>query len=105
MREIEMKAKIENSGEIIKRLEKLGRAFGEPIFQNDTIFADPSIPFAEFRPNINLLRIREQGGQIVFTLKRPQTNEFDAIEHEVKIDNRKKLEEIIKYLGIRKWQG
>ena len=103
MREIEMKAKIKNGTEMIKKLEDLGCVFNNPILQNDTVFSNPSISFVEFLPDgQNLLRIREQNDEIIFTLKRPQANELDAIEREVRVDKRKELEDIIKFMGYEK---
>lgn len=102
MREIEVKAKIADKEAVKKQLENLGCVFSEPVRQEDAIYSDPAIPFEVFKPDINLLRIRKENGKIIFTLKRPQINEQDALEHETEIKNAVEMEAAIKLLGFEK---
>lgn len=99
MREIEVKAKIDDSDKIIASLENLGCVLSEPIVQNDKIFLENGIEFKDIRKGTNVLRIREQKHKTLFTLKRREENELDCIEKEIEISNAKEFEEILEYLG------
>lgn len=100
MREIEVKAQIADPNAIRVQLENLGCTFSEAVRQEDAIYTDPAIPFEVFQSNINLLRIRKEGEKIIFTLKRPQKNEQDAIEHETEIKNRDEMDAILRLIGL-----
>lgn len=104
MKEVEVKIKIDNPEAVKTVLEKRGFVFSKPVTQKDIIFADVDTikKFDQFVSNVNFLRIRETGGKILFTLKRPQTNELDSIECEIEVNDAKKLEDIIQYLGYEK---
>ena len=102
MREIEVKAKIADIKYVREKLEKLGCVFSEPVRQEDSIYSLPDVPFEVFKPDINLLRIRKENGKIIFTLKRPQKNEQDALEHETEIQNGEEMAAAIELLGFKK---
>ena len=102
MREIEVKAKVTDKEAVKKQLEKLGCVFLEPIRQEDSVSSLPDIPFEVFKPDINLLRIRKENGKVIFTLKRPQKNEQDALEHETEIKSASEMDAAIKLLGYEK---
>ena len=102
MHEIEVKAKIADKEAVKKQLEKLRCVFSEPVRQEDSIYSDPAIPFEIFKSDINLLRIRKEGRKTIFTLKRPQKNEQDAIEHETEIQNGEEMAAAIELLGFKK---
>src|SRR3990167_10644139 len=102
MLEIEVKAKVTDKEAVKKQLEKLGCVFLEPIRQEDSVYSLPDIPFEVFKPDINLLRIRKENGKIIFTLKRPQKNEQDALEHETEIQNGEEMAAAIELLGFKK---
>lgn len=100
-KEIEVKAKIADLEEIAKKLVDLGCKIGEPVEQHDTIFvASDYGAFEEFHPGKNLLRIRESKGKYLFTIKQPQVNELDAIEHETEILDPEEMKEAILLMGL-----
>lgn len=100
-KEIEVKIKIQDSRAAEEKLSRYGCVLSSPVMQEDVIFADPAVPFAEFKSNINILRIRNEGGRSIFTLKRPQANEFDAIERELEISDSEQMRDILEYLGYK----
>lgn len=99
MREIEVKAKITNKAVIIDRLKNLGCVLSEPVTQKDTIFVPKgtSLPVGNF---VNVLRIREQDGQILLTLKYSVTEQLDKRERELGIDDPAIMALIISDLGF-----
>jgi len=107
MREIEVKAKIEDFQSIIKKLKEMGCEFSEPMNQKDKIFLNKDMKFTdivyatEIIQGTNVLRVRESNGKIKLTLKIPQKNEMDCIEREVEVNDAKQILDILEYLGYR----
>jgi|SRR3989339_1421773 len=100
MKEIEVKAYLKNRDEVMEKLQSLGCHFSEPIVQNDLVFVEPDFKFKpDDKKSRNFLRIRKNNDKIIFTLKRPQSNELDCIEKELMIDNVEEMKEILKLLG------
>lgn len=99
MKEIEVKAKVDDRDELMQKLLALGCVFSEPITQKDRIFIPEghSIPVEN---GVNVLRIREQSGKYILTLKQQVTNQLDCIEKELIIDNPEEMAGICKLLGF-----
>jgi len=101
-KEIEVKAKINNVAEIEEKISALGVQFSAPLRQEDEIFINFDIKtFGDFQSGINLLRIRKTNDESIFTIKQPQSNEFDSIEHETKISNPDEMKEALKLMGYK----
>lgn len=110
MNEIEVKAKLKDREKVIKHLKDLGAEFYETKYQKDTAYWPNDIKdLSTHVLGRNFLRIREQevGGKkkIIFTLKQPQTNQTDCIEHEIKIEENDtpSMKSIISFLGYYKY--
>lgn len=100
MKEIEVKAKINNTENLLAGLKNLGCNLSEPIVQNDTIFLPEGFTYdKDLKNGINFLRIRKLRNRITFTLKQQQLNELDCIEKEIDINNADILKDILKLLG------
>ncbi len=100
-KEIEVKAKLNNSEKVISNLKKLGCVLSEPVTQHDTIFVgDDYGAFDEFQADKNLLRVRETEGKFILTLKQPKSNEQDAIEHETEVKDAGEMREILQHMGL-----
>lgn len=106
MNEIEVKAKLKDKEAIIAHLKSIGVEFLDTRYQKDLVFWPNDIK--NINNHIlgrNFLRIREQKKnnekKIIFTLKQPQTNQTDCIEHEIEIKEEEieKLKSIIHCLG------
>jgi adenylate cyclase class 2 len=98
-KEIEVKAKVESLHVLKNKLEELGCAFNNPAEQKDTIFVNFDGDFTKFMPNTNFLRIRETNNKILFTLKRPQSNELDCIEKEIEVSDKEQLKDMLELMG------
>lgn len=101
-KEIEVKAKIHDVEAVIGKLEAIGVELSEPIIQNDETFVDEEYgDYSTFQPGKNVLRIREQNGRFIFTLKQPQKNELDCIEHETEISDPHAFKEALLLMGYK----
>jgi adenylate cyclase, class 2 len=103
MYEVEVKAKLRDRKALKDKLESLGCAFGEELHQIDTIFT-PAHGGAFFPPVMGtpVLRIREQNGKNIFTLKVNQSSRQDCIEHELEISSGEEMIKIMDILGFEK---
>jgi|SRR5579885_14501 len=100
IREIEVKAKVANFGDVMKRLQSLGCKLSQPIKQEDTIYFPKGIGPEDFKKGVNALRIRKEGDKIILNIKQRQEVSLAAIEKEVEIADAKAMEEILFLLGF-----
>ncbi len=101
MREVEVKARIHDLSHLIGELARIGCELNAVVQQKDTVYVPKgmSIPVPE---NTNVLRLREQAGKVLLTLKIPKTNQLDCIEKELEISDASEMEAIILLLGFEK---
>jgi adenylate cyclase class 2 len=97
MYEVEVKARLKNRQEVVKKLEALGCKFGEVLHQIDHVYFPESLTFP---PPIGtgILRVRNQGDKYFFTLKISQSGRQDSIEREIEIKDGEMMMEIIKLI-------
>ncbi len=110
MQEVEVKARVRDKKALEQALVAKGIVLSDPKEQKDTLFLpkDVSIPDLYIYPdaatlaarNIPVMRIRESGGNVLLTMKKPQKNELDCIEHEVEVNGRAELEQILLHCGF-----
>lgn len=100
--EIEVKAKVRDLNELILKLKEIGVSLNEPVVQDDCIYNKKGIDLRSHSHGTSVLRIREQMGRTVFTLKKNRSNDLDCIEKEVEVSSKKELEEIILLLDYEK---
>lgn len=98
-KEIEVKVKVENFQNLLKKLTDLGCMFTEPVIQEDTIFINYDRPFIEFKTGDSFLRIRKTAGKTIFTFKRGE--EMNSIEREFEVSNAEQLHDTLVFLGYR----
>ena len=99
--EVEVKAKVKDFTDIVKRLKKLGCKISKPISQHD--FAYYKIGVTNTRAHsVPVLRIRVEKRRTLFTLKMDRSNDLDCIEKETEVADGKVMEEIAQILGYRK---
>jgi adenylate cyclase class 2 len=101
MKEIEVKAKVDNVREIRTRLENLGCVFSVPKRQEDVVFLARDVEYENIRTGTNVLRVRKTGDTCLFTLKRRGANELDNIEKEVTVSDGKTITDMLGLLGYR----
>lgn len=98
MREIEIKAHVEDTKHVLAALTQKGVLIGDTVTQHDVVYARPGAKDND--PEENWLRIRsENNTRTIFTLKRSVSGELDSIEHETEVADESELTKIIEYLG------
>lgn len=99
-KEIEVKARLSDLKGFCSHLRKLGVELSDPVIQNDVTFVDANYgAYDEFQAGKNILRIREHNGNYLFTLKQPQHNELDCIEHETEVADPQELRKALALMG------
>jgi adenylate cyclase class 2 len=96
--EIEVKAKVKDFEPLISKLKEIGCVLSEPIVQDDYIFNQKGINLEHHDSPV--LRIREQGNRVIFTLKQNRGGELDCIEKEVEVNDRNILKDIFELLDF-----
>ena len=103
MREIEIKAQVENSNSIVEAMKAKGVAISEPVTQHDVVYGPAGVD-GDVDNQAPWLRIRQEkkGSQetTYFTLKRSITNQLDSIEHETTVGDADELKNIIEQLDF-----
>lgn len=101
MREIEVKAKIDNLDAVSNKLASMGCRIDEEIVQEDKIYGLPkdSESFNEIRPEFVAIRIRKEKDKALFTIKRNVTGELDSEEFEVEISDAEEMDRALKAMG------
>jgi len=97
--EIEVKAKVKDLETLKNKLEEMGCVLSAPIIQNDYIYNQKGVNLKNHSHDIPVLRIREQGEKIIFTLKKNRSNELDCIEKELEVSNKETLKDIFELLN------
>ena len=101
MKEIEVKARIDNADELVKKAQNFGFCFTEVTTQKDIIFLPEGIKFSEIRSGVPVVRVRNQNGQkITLTLKKRLENELNKIEHEIVASDDVEAAKILENLNL-----
>lgn len=101
MKEVEVKAIINDYEVVKKRLEDLGCEFSEIIKQEDKIFLHKEKDLSKTKEGNVTLRIRKTENKNILTMKKQMGNELDNIEKETEIEKPEEMAEIIKTLDFR----
>lgn len=101
-KEIEVKAKICDPKLTMKKIQALGCVFSEPLVQHDEVFVNIPNPYPLHVSGSVFLRIRNNNGNILFTMKKSLSNELDCIEKEVEVADAKIMREALECMGYRK---
>ncbi len=101
MYEVEVKARLKDRKEVFEKLQSVGCIWSGELHQVDDIFSRDSdiTSFAKDRP---ILRIRDENGKFILTLKMDQSSKQDCIEHESEVGDKGEMEKILGILGFRK---
>ncbi len=98
MREIEIKARVEDKERLMQALAEKNIVLGEPKKQHDVVYCKPGQK--EPVEGAVWLRIRtENEKKVILTLKKNTERKLDCIEHETEVSDGTELERIIKLLG------
>jgi len=101
MNEIEVKAKLNNEKQVLEKLTEAGIKLSPSLSQQDDIYVALGEDLCGNKKK-NVLRVRTQGKEIIFTLKRSRTNELDCIEKETKVSDKKALEDMLDQMSYKK---
>lgn len=103
MKEIEVKARIDNEDSLLKKITSLGCVLSEPIRQIDTVYSKIVGTVEDYLKNDHFLRIREKSdGRFIFTVKKPMRNDLlTRTEYETEIKNAIEMEKAILLMGYR----
>jgi adenylate cyclase, class 2 len=101
MREIEIKLKAKDLGEVEKRLIEKGCVLSESIFQHDTIYsrAGSNQEYASAKEGDIIMRIRRMKDYAQFNLKQQKSSEMDNLEYETKVEDPEAINQILNALG------
>lgn len=103
MREIEIKVRLHDKTDVLKRLSDHGVKLSEPMTQRDQVFGPEGVNGGD-ENTAPWLRIRSEtkGSETrqIFTLKKSVTNQLDSIEHETEVTDEAELTQIIRKLGF-----
>jgi len=99
MREIEIKAMVQDKASLLSAIKNAGIELSAPIKQHDVVYGQTGV--ADNAPGSIWLRIRtENDTKTIFTLKQQHTGGLDSIEHETEISDANELAAIIDTLGF-----
>jgi len=99
MREIEVKAKVENKEDLLKRAKNLDILFSDTKSQEDKTY-ETDIPYED--PDWNIFRIRKQGDKTILTMKyKASTRSRDNHERETVIEDPEEMAGILERLGYK----
>lgn len=99
MREIEIKARVDDREVLLAKLVDAGIALGKPLKQHDIVYLQPGVKGGT--EGSTGLRVRTENDKVVwFTVKKILNGGLDKLEHEVRVDDATELEAIFKLLGF-----
>lgn len=105
MKEVEVKAKVRNKGDLLGKIEAMGIKLGPEIIQQDTIFVPVAVISLPCDVGVPVLRIRSQGGKNILTQKIRLTNGLDKQESETEIGNPGGMKEIVLSNGFKEMES
>jgi adenylate cyclase class 2 len=98
MREIEIKARVQDKQSLLAQIAKQGIKLSAPKTQHDVVFCQPGQQ--DYAPGSIWLRIRtEDGKKVTWTMKVDTGRKLDSIEHEVDVNDGETLEKMLLQLG------
>lgn len=99
MREIEVKARVKNMDNLLKKAQAMNITFGDPIVQDDTTY---ETDLSKDDPNWNIFRIRKQLGVNTLTMKyRASSRSRDNHERETVIEDPKEVADMLERVGYK----
>lgn len=102
MKEIEVKAKIEDAESVKEKLVNLGCQFGSEMIQEDVIFLPIGIEYGEIVKGTPVVRVRNSNGAVTLTIKKRvvEGNELIKLEKEIAVDDKQRAIEIVEHMGF-----
>lgn len=101
MFELEVKARTSARGTALDRLAAAGGQHLATVRQEDVVFATRLSDVTDPRPGTRILRLRQEAGTCVLTIKQHRHSELDCEEHQVRVENVADATAVIDALGYR----
>lgn len=103
MKEIEVKARLKNEKQVLKKLKSLGCVLSKPVRHVDTVYARIVGTLEEYFKNDHFIRIREKDdGTILVTVKKPLSRKvLTKAERETEVKDGKELEQALFLMGYQ----
>lgn len=102
MREIEIKARLNDKKKVMDKLAELGCVFEFEVTQLDTVYTLAAGSLELYDSNKHYLRLRvKDNGKVLFTIKQPQKNWLDKIEHETEVVSKESMENALLLMGYK----
>lgn len=98
MRQVEVKAKINDLDALKDKLVLLGYFFSPALFQQDRLYLPNALAYPDIKEGTISMRIRNTNGTYSLSLKKKWDQDFDDIEREVTIDDSEQAAEMLKYM-------
>lgn len=101
MKEIEIKARVQDIRSLQKKLISWGCNFTEPILQEDQIFLANGLTFSDIQKETAVVRVRQSGSVCLLTLKKRllDKDELVKLEEEVIVSDRDRAVAILQHMG------
>ncbi|HEY4514820.1 MAG TPA: class IV adenylate cyclase [Candidatus Paceibacterota bacterium] len=100
MREIEVKMRVSDHDKLEKVLSERGCVLSEPISQHDVIYSPGRDSYwNDYKEGDVAIRIRNQDGVSMFTLKQQKSGEHDNLEYETVIGDKEAMHGALNALG------
>lgn len=99
MKEIEVKAQVENVSKLIEKIKELGCNLSVPLVQKDIVYLQNGIELSDVKRGNVAMRIRNSNGICTLNLKKQMENELDCVECETIIEDPKQTHEILVNMG------
>jgi adenylate cyclase class 2 len=101
VREVEVKYRVQDAGELLAALQAHGIELGAPVRQEDQAYAPCGWAYGDDRSGVPFARLRTVAGQHLFTLKRPAENVLSCEEFETTVADREQMHHAILAMGFR----
>src|SRR3989338_940148 len=99
MKEIEVKARVQNFDGLIEKLKELGCNLSQPLVQKDVVYLSNGVELSDVKRGNVAMRIRNSNDTYTLNLKKQLENELDCIECETIIENPEQTHEMLIQMG------
>lgn len=101
VKEIEVKVRVTDLDSIRKKLEDMDCVFENELIQRDTLFFPEGVTFENVdSEGVNVLRIRDENGKLLLTLKKHVGHSLGKVEKETVIEDKDQMADMIELLGF-----
>ncbi len=98
-REVEVKFRIDDVEAVLAVFKELGVAWSDPHVQDDQAYAPRSWSYDMDKIGVPFARLRTEDGAHLFTVKTPQANVMDCLEHETPVADREAMHAALVAMG------